>query len=404
VTGKTVVAARSGWRVGAPGETAPTVLGSWLARLDRLPDHDIPAYRLTRFITFVPFAWIVSQSLLGLLREHTRPALLVGFFVLVALMFAAQAVIVTVGTRHRSDGRLLPVLGVQAALTYLPLLWYGGPWTGMTGLLAASVLLVDMRGAWLVWSLVVLSVLGISWSWAPFLPAASHTVQTVLMGWTIWGCSRLSSLVAEVHEDREELARAAVSRERLRFSRDVHDLFGCSLSSIVLKGELAHRLVPAEAGRARAEIEAIVATSRQTLTDLRVMARGYRSPLSFAAEQESVRSVLTMAGVDVTMDITAPHRLDPALDEALAIVLREGAANVIRHSEAKNCHITLTASGGSARLVMVNDGVVPAAAGLRGGQGLANLGARMAELGGRAEAGVCEDGRFLLLAEAPLNS
>ncbi|MEW2288579.1 histidine kinase [Streptomyces sp. NPDC047841] len=362
---------------------------------------------LTRIVAFAPFAWIVWQSLLGLLYAHTRPALLVAFFVLVALMLAAQAVVMTTGTRQVPDGRLLAVLGVQAALAYLPLHWFGEPWTGMTGLLAASVLLVDMRGAWLVWSLVVLSVLGVSWPREPFLPAVSDAVDTVLTSWMIWGFSRLSSLVTQVREareDREELVRAAVARERLRFSRDVHDVFGCSLSSIILKGELAHRLVPAEAARAREEIEAMVAASRQALTDLRRVARGYRSPLSFAAEQESVRSVLTMAGADVTMDITTPHELDPALDEALAIVLREGAANVIRHSEARSCHVTFTVSGGCARLVMVNDGVVPAAAGRRGGQGLANLGARLAELGGRAEAGVREDGRFVLLAEAPLTS
>jgi two-component system sensor histidine kinase DesK len=86
------------------------------------------------------------------------------------------------------------------------------------------------------------------------------------------------------------------------------------------------------------------------------VARGYRCPTSFAAEQEAVRSVLATAGVVVTTEPTDRHRLDPALDAVLAVVLREGTANVIRHSEARNCHVTLSAADGSARLVMVNDG------------------------------------------------
>ncbi|MFE7898182.1 sensor histidine kinase [Streptomyces sp. NPDC057424] len=391
-------------RVGALRLSAPAALKRRLAEFDPLPDHDIRTYCLTRFITVVPLVWIVSKSLVGLLEERTRPALLAGFFVLVGLIIAAQTAIMTVGTRRPSDGRLVAILGAQAALTYLPLLWYGGSWTLMAGPLAASVLLVDMRGAWLVWSLVILSVLGICWASAPFLSAASNTVSAMLLGWMIWGLSRLCSLVAEVHKDREELARAAVTRERLRFSRDLHDLVGSSLSSIVLRGELAHRLAPAEAHRAREEIKAIVTTSRQTLTELRLVARSYRGALSFAEEQAAVRSVLTMAGVDVTMEITDSHPLPPTLDEVLAIVLREGAANVIRHSEAETCHVTFTVSDGMACLVMVNDAVCPAAAERRGGQGLANLGARLAALGGRAEARVREDGRFVLLAEAPLNS
>ncbi|UUU26911.1 sensor histidine kinase [Streptomyces sp. DSM 40750] len=370
----------------------------WTDGLDRLPDQDIPTHWLTRIITVVPLAWIALQCLLDALAEQPRPAPVIA---LLTLVVAAQMAVVTVGTRCRTNGQLLAILCAQAALTYLPILWYGAPWARMTGPLAASVLLVNMRGVWLVWSLVVASSLGIAWAEVPFLTAVSYAMYTVLAGWMIWGFSRLSSLVAEVHAERSELARAAVTRERLRFSRDLHDLLGGSISAVILKGELAHRLVPAEERRARQEIAAVLDISRQALAELRVVAKGYRYPMSFAAEQESVRSVLTTAGVDVTM-MTEPDRLDPALDAVLAIVLREGSTNILKHSNAGNCHVTLTVSHGTARLVMVNDGVVPSATGQHGGQGLANIGARLAEFGGRTEAGVHKDGLFHLVAEAPL--
>ncbi|MDX3696465.1 hypothetical protein PV726_40475 [Streptomyces europaeiscabiei] len=60
----------------------------------------------------------------------------------------------------------------------------------------------------------------------PFLTAVSYAVYTVLAGWMICGFGRLSSLVVEVHAERSELARATVTRERLRFARDLHDLLG----------------------------------------------------------------------------------------------------------------------------------------------------------------------------------
>ena len=86
------------------------------------------------------------------------------------------------------------------------------------------------------------------------------------------------------------------------------------------------------------------------------------------------------------MTVVADHdRLDPALDAVLARVLREGTTNILKHSQARKCHITLTVSSATARLVMGNDGVVPSAAGLPGGHGLADLGARLAEFGGLRE-------------------
>lgn len=248
-------------------------------RTGRLPGHDIPTYRLTRIITVVPLAWIASQwCLLDALAEQPRPGSVIALLVLFPFVFAAQMAVVTLGARCRTNGRLLAILAAQAALTYLPILWYGTSWARMTGPLAASVLLVNMRGVWLVWSLVVASALGIAWVEVPFLTAVSYAVYTVLAGWMIWGFGRLSSLVVEVHAERSELARAAVTRERLRFARDLHDLLGGSLFAVVLKGELAHRLVPAEACRARQEIAAMLDISRQALTDLRLVAKGYRSP------------------------------------------------------------------------------------------------------------------------------
>ncbi|WP_143098849.1 sensor histidine kinase [Streptomyces sp. yr375] len=369
-------------------------------RLGRLLDHGIPTYWLTRILTVVPLALIVSQCVLGALARQTRPAPVIGLLVVFALAFATQLAVVRVRARFRTSGRLLAILCAQAVLTYLPVLCYGTSWVRMTGPLAASVLLVGLPGAWLVCSLIVASALGIVWGQESFLTAVSYAVDTVLAGWMIWGFSRIAGRLVEVHAERGELARAAVARERLRFSRDLHDLLGGSLSAVILKGELAHRLVPAGESRARQEIAAMLEISRQALTDLRAVAKGYRYPMSLAAEQDAVRSVLTTAGVGVTM-MTDHDRLDPALDAVLAIVLREGTTNILKHSRARHCHVTLTVAAGAVRLVMVNDGVVPSAAGLADGHGLANLDARLAEFGGRTEAGVLDDGRFRLVAEVP---
>ena len=59
----------------------------------------------------------------------------------------------------------------------------------------------------------------------------------------------LSEAVRELRAAREELARRAVEKERLRFSRDLHDLLGHTMSVIVVKSEAARRLAAARPGR-----------------------------------------------------------------------------------------------------------------------------------------------------------
>ena len=60
--------------------------------------------------------------------------------------------------------------------------------------------------------------------------------------------------MAELRTAREALAQRAVAEERLRFARDLHDLLGHSLPLIVLKNQLAGRLLPADLDRAAKEI------------------------------------------------------------------------------------------------------------------------------------------------------
>jgi two-component system sensor histidine kinase DesK len=74
----------------------------------------------------------------------------------------------------------------------------------------------------------------------------------------------LSSALREVHAARAELARLAVIEERLRLARDLHDLLGHTLSLIVLKSELAGRLIATKPAQAAHEIQEVEQVARQS--------------------------------------------------------------------------------------------------------------------------------------------
>jgi signal transduction histidine kinase len=212
--------------------------------------------------------------------------------------------------------------------------------------------------------------------------------------------------VTELYAARTELAKAAVAEERLRFARDLHDLLGLSLSAIALKTELTDRLLVADTKRASIELVEILQLSRQALADVRSVADGYRE-LSLLKESRSVEAELTAAEVVVRMEVE-PGELPAPVATVLAVVLREGVTNVLRHSKLERCDIAVSHSGKDVRLAIFNDGVGaddadpetrPASEAT--GNGIRNLSDRVATLGGELTAGPAPDGRYCLRAVVP---
>jgi two-component system sensor histidine kinase DesK len=236
-----------------------------------------------------------------------------------------------------------------------------------------------------------------------------NLLPVVLLGLAMIGLRNHFELTRELSQARETVARMAASQERLRLARDMHDLTGQSLSMITLKSELALRLLgrlPAgpDRDRARDELEQIGAVSRQTLHDIREAISGYRRP-TLAVEIITARAALEAAGI-------APHddaeltllsgTFDPDAEAALAWCLREAVTNVVRHSGASACEISLARRGGTLSLEVGDDGRGHAGdepAG--GGTGLRGMSERLRAVGGSLELRPAEAPGFRLIATAP---
>jgi two-component system sensor histidine kinase DesK len=194
---------------------------------------------------------------------------------------------------------------------------------------------------------------------------------------------------------REELARLAVSEERLRFARDLHDLLGHSLSLITLKSELAGRLLPQEPEKAEAEIRDIEEVARQALGEVREAVAGYRRP-TLEEELAGAGEMLEAAGIACRIENEAGV-LPNAVDIVLAWAVREGTTNVIRHSRARHCRILLARDGEEVYAEITDDGDgCQSENGGDSGSGLSGLSERVATLAGHVEAGSQPDGGFRL--------
>ncbi len=178
-------------------------------------------------------------------------------------------------------------------------------------------------------------------------------------------------------EAREENARLAVQDERNRMARDVHDILGHSLTVITVKAELAARLMEVSPERAKVEVEDLERLARDALADVRQAVAGFRQ-MSLPAELARARSSLASAGIEAELP-TAADAVPTNLRELCAWTLREGVTNVIRHSAATSCRVTLDERG----ITIADNGI-----GLRPGvpgTGLVGLKERAEAVGARLE-------------------
>jgi two-component system sensor histidine kinase DesK len=175
---------------------------------------------------------------------------------------------------------------------------------------------------------------------------------------------------------RAEVARLAAENERTRIARDLHDLLGHSLTTITVKAGLARRL--AERGdveRAGSEIVEVESLGRRTLGEVRAAVAGYRD-VTLAGELASAHEVLRAAGITPELP-GAIDIVDGDAAELFGWVVREGVTNVVRHSRATRCTVTL----GPRWVEIADDGRGGPYAGA--GNGLSGLRERVEAAGGR---------------------
>ncbi|CAM4009138.1 sensor histidine kinase [Kibdelosporangium persicum] len=296
------------------------------------------------------------------------------------------------------------LLGVQALLAYVPIIWFGQAWIGMPSFLAGRILLLlPSVAGWLSFAgIVLLTALAQAAVNDSMLDVIYTTVTTALFGLAIYGLTWLSKLVTRLHDAHSELANCAVTDERLRFARDLHDLLGLSLSAISLRGATALRLLARSPSLAKEELSGILDVARRALADVRVVAGGYHE-LSLEDECEAAESMLSSADMKTTVDLTG-EPMPASVRTALARVLREGVTNVLRHSKGTRCEITVRKDGGDAVLKVVNDGATVEQQERinEGSGGIQNLRHRVAELGGDLTAGRLDGEKFELRARIPL--
>ncbi|WP_035507766.1 sensor histidine kinase [Halobacillus karajensis] len=221
----------------------------------------------------------------------------------------------------------------------------------------------------------------------PNLPFIIVTViGVILLPFTVRYRNQQQKLEGELEDANERISQLMVIEERERIARDLHDTLGQKLSMIGLKSDLARKLMTVQPDKAAKEVEDIRTTARTALKEVREMVSNMKGT---KLEDELVRVEQIIKAAEMTFDFKGnPHLEDTPLlvENVLSMCLKEAATNIVKHSEATSCHVTIEQSPTEILVCVKDDGKgLPASVEPFQGNGLQGMRERLEFVNGRLE-------------------
>jgi signal transduction histidine kinase len=215
---------------------------------------------------------------------------------------------------------------------------------------------------------------------------------------------------ARAERQREERARLAVSEERARIARELHDVVGHSVSVMTVQASAVRRLLEPDQARERAALLVVEQTGREALAEMRRMVGVLRRPEEAPAlapqptleQLERLIENAREAGLPVELRVEGqPRQLSAGVDLTAYRLVQEGLTNALKHARAATAEVLVRYTDGHVELTVSDDG--PGGGdGDKGGHGLVGMRERVSVYGGELEAGPRPEGGYRLRARLPV--
>src|SRR4051812_34463425 len=210
-------------------------------------------------------------------------------------------------------------------------------------------------------------------------------------------------------EQQSDQLKAAVTEERLRIARELHDVVAHSMSLIAVQAGVGAHVIHTDPAAAEQALETIADTSRQALEQTRSMLGmlrdetegGTRPPTQGLADLPALVEDVRAAGLDVELISQGEAKdLDAAVSLTAYRIVQESLTNVIKHSEATTATVAVTATHAGVTIEVVDPGPRRQTPSTTSGHGLVGLGERVRLVGGTVEYGARGPG-FCVHADLP---
>ncbi|SOB81679.1 sensor histidine kinase [Streptomyces sp. 1331.2] len=313
-----------------------------------------------------------------------------------AIAAALAGCLFTLGMRNVPETPVVQFLIADAVVGYT------AATRSRTVSLFAAAMPVAMLAGMLAWG---------AWNGYPVNPMAyGGLAGTVLIAWLVGHTVHQGRAHAEALRGRA--TEQAVTAERLRIARELHDMVAHSIGIIAIQAGMGSRVMDTQPAETRNALNAIEATSRETLAGLRRMLGALRAgenesaPLEVAPGMAELdRLVERNAGAGVRVAVTRggePRTLPADVDLAAFRIVQESVTNVLKHAGTRDCHVTVDYRPHELAVTVVDSGAGRPTASPGTGYGIAGLRERVALLHGEFTAGPRPGGGFRVAARLPI--
>jgi signal transduction histidine kinase len=327
--------------------------------------------------SYLPMAWI---------RRYTIP---VAIIVMAATVYAS-----TIGHINQL-GLLWALFVVGWKLNGRALYLVAGGMISFTvSVLFIETSPVDPRMAWLVLAGVVLFS------------------SPVLCGRMVCNLNERTASAERELGLRAELYQHSIARvgseERIRLARELHDAVAHSMSVVVLHAAGAQRALVASPELARASMQTVEETARQSLMEMRRLVTTLRvdpSELELSP-QPGINEVGALIQVhpSASLAILGESRIQSAIiDTSIYRIVQESLTNARRHAPGSPVAVLIEHSE-RAVIVSVRNSIPKAAIRHESGYGLVGMMERVKAVGGYLRAGPNESGEWEVRAELPVDA
>ncbi|GAA1350804.1 sensor histidine kinase [Streptomyces beijiangensis] len=263
-------------------------------------------------------------------------------------------------------------------------------------------------GALAVCAPVGYAIVRLSMGWGIGTSTLIAVVLAALVAWLVGDSTRQAR--GHAVELSAQAAAQAVTVERLRIAREMHDMVAHSIGIIALQAGAAARVIETQPARAREALTEVETAGRETLSGLRRMLGALRQaepgaalhPAPGLADVERLAAATTAAGVRVDVRWEGERRqLPPEIDLSAYRIIQESVTNVVRHSGTSSCRVTVGSRPDSLSVEIVDGGRGRSSA-QDTGFGLIGMRERVSLLHGEFSAAPRPGGGFRVAANLPL--
>ncbi|MFI1585329.1 sensor histidine kinase [Embleya sp. NPDC020630] len=242
---------------------------------------------------------------------------------------------------------------------------------------------------------------------APWWQRAMEAGTAAVFAALTWVCGRALRETGELARlTAAQAAAHAVTEERLRIARDLHDVVAHGMSVITLRAAVAAVVCQTRPEEAPAALRLIEHTGRSTMVELRNLLGALRTGTTTDhPETEPVPGLRDLprlaARAQVFVDLRIPPdvRLPEGLELTVYRIVQEALTNVAKHSSATSCQVTVRAPApGVIEVEVLDAGPGKVAVLTGGGYGLVGMAERVRTHGGVLNAGPRPDGGFRVRA------